>query len=50
MRARLEGVEPDPLALDFPGVVDGARGLAFIESVVASARSDAKWMVMKPYR
>lgn len=28
---------------DFPGVQDGARGVRFIEKVVESAASDAKW-------
>ena len=43
MRARLQGVEPDPLALDYPNVDDGLRGMLFIEAVVASARSAEKW-------
>lgn len=30
-------------AADFPTVYDGARGVHFIEKVVQSARSDAKW-------
>ena len=47
LRARLLGVEPDPLALDFPTVTDGARGMAFIESAVESSRSDRKWYAMK---
>lgn len=42
MRARREGREPDPL-LDYPTVIDGARGVHFIETTVASARSEAKW-------
>jgi len=36
MRARIEGREPDELALDFPNVDDGVRGMQFIETVVAS--------------
>ena len=43
LRARLEGREPDPLYADFPTVDDGVRGMAFIESVVASSKSDEKW-------
>lgn len=43
IRARIAGAEPDPLALDFPTVDDGLRGMLFIEAVVASARSAAKW-------
>lgn len=43
LRAKLQGKEPNPLDLDFPSVEDGVRGLAFIETVVASASSDQKW-------
>lgn len=37
------GVEPLPQHLDFPGVEDGVRGMAFIETVVKSSLSDEKW-------
>jgi predicted dehydrogenase len=50
MRARLEGREPTPFELDFPTVVDGARGLAFIESAVESGKSDQKWYPMKAHK
>ena len=43
IRARIRGAEPDPLALDFPTVDDGLRGMLFIEAVVASAGSREKW-------
>ncbi|MCY4599252.1 MAG: Gfo/Idh/MocA family oxidoreductase [Acidobacteria bacterium] len=43
IRARLLGEEPDPLALDFPNVEDGLRGMLFIETAVRSARSTEKW-------
>ncbi len=43
LEARLEGKEPRPEHLDFPTVRDGVRGMAFIETVVESARSDRKW-------
>jgi len=36
--------KPDPLALDFPQVEDGLRGMAFIETVVKSANSKTKWI------
>lgn len=49
MRAKILGQEPDELVLDFPTVIDGARGLAFIESAVESGRSDQKWYPMKAY-
>ncbi len=44
IRARLEGREPTELELDFPTVYDGARGVKFIEKVIASGRSDQKWV------
>ena len=44
VRARLMGVEPTELELDFPTVYDGARGIFFIEKVVESSKSDRKWM------
>ena len=43
IRARLAGSVADPLAADYPRVEDGARGVRFIERVVASAASDTKW-------
>ncbi|CCG99656.1 oxidoreductase domain protein [Fibrella aestuarina BUZ 2] len=43
LRARLNGTEPDPIRLDFPGVADGVRGMAFIDTVVSSDKSDQKW-------
>lgn len=41
--SKLEGREPGELELDFPTVQDGVRGMQFIETVVASAKSDQKW-------
>ncbi len=41
--ARLNNQEPKKEWLDFPGVEDGVRGMAFIENVVASSQSDQKW-------
>jgi len=46
VRATLTGHSPDPLALDFPTVHDGLRGMLFIETVLASARSHEKWIPM----
>ncbi|MEZ4984456.1 MAG: Gfo/Idh/MocA family oxidoreductase [Saprospiraceae bacterium] len=43
VRARLQGIAPDPLYTDFPTVEDGLRGMLFIQKVVASSSSDAKW-------
>lgn len=43
IRAKLTGREPTELELDFPTVYDGARGVKFIEKVVASSQSSQKW-------
>ena len=43
MRAKLSGTEPNELDLDFPNVDDGVVGMQFIETVVASSKSDKKW-------
>ncbi|MEI6218513.1 MAG: Gfo/Idh/MocA family oxidoreductase [bacterium] len=43
IRARIDRVKPDPLALDFPGVAAGIRGMKFIEAVVKSSKMGAKW-------
>ncbi len=43
VRASLSGEPPEPLALDFPNVDDGMRGMLFVESVLASAQSSEKW-------
>ncbi|OUM04223.1 Gfo/Idh/MocA family protein [Variovorax sp. JS1663] len=43
IRARLAGRPAEALEADYPRVEEGARGVRFIERVVASSRSDAKW-------
>lgn len=43
VQAKIEGRNPTKEQLDFPGVEDGIRGMAFIDNVVASANSDVKW-------
>lgn len=47
LQARLNGDEPQKEWLDFPGVEDGIRGMAFIDNVVASAGSNEKWTEYK---
>src|SRR4051812_15308198 len=45
IRARLENrhlAEHDPI-VDYPKIEDGIRGMAFIESVVASSKKNAAW-------
>ncbi|MCJ8210947.1 Gfo/Idh/MocA family oxidoreductase [Mucilaginibacter sp. RS28] len=43
VKAGLEGKQPEPEWLDFPGVEEGVRGMAFTENVIASGKSDQKW-------
>ncbi|MCE5187147.1 MAG: Gfo/Idh/MocA family oxidoreductase [Planctomycetaceae bacterium] len=47
VRARMEHVKPDPLAVDFPDVQDGLRGMLFLETLLASASSKTKWTKFK---
>ena len=44
LKAKLAGVEPKKEWLDFPGVQDGVRGMAFITNVIRSGKSSEKWM------
>lgn len=44
LRARMNGEEPTPEMLDFPSVEEGLRGMAFIEHVIASGKSEKKWI------
>ena len=43
LKARMAGQEPNPLYTDFPGIEEGIRGLAFVDTCLASAHSDQKW-------
>ncbi|MEX2443629.1 MAG: Gfo/Idh/MocA family oxidoreductase [Alkalispirochaeta sp.] len=43
IRARKDGREPTALEADFPTVEAGARGIRFIESVIASGAGSEKW-------
>ncbi len=43
LSARLEGKEPTKEMMDFPQVDEGIRGMAFIDTVVASNQSEKKW-------
>ena len=43
LSAKIDGTTPSKEALDFPSVEDGIRGMAFIDNVVASAKSEQKW-------
>jgi len=48
VREAESGVKPEA-SLDFPGVEDGVRGMAFIETVLESGRSDKKWVPFKKF-
>jgi predicted dehydrogenase len=43
VKAKANGEKPKDEWLDFPSVDEGIRGMAFIENVVASGKSDQKW-------
>lgn len=43
LMARIDGATPPKEALDFPGVEDGVRGLAFIDNLIRSNQSTQKW-------
>jgi predicted dehydrogenase len=43
VRARIKGETPKPEWLDFPGVDEGIRGMAFIENIIESGKSETKW-------
>ncbi len=47
IRAKLTRSKVDPLALDFPSVKDGLRGMLFLDTVLASTKSKQKWTKMK---
>ncbi len=47
VRARINGETPRAEWLDFPGVEEGIRGMAFIENVIASGQADKKWIDFK---
>jgi len=48
LRAKMNGEQPKPEWLDFPGVEDGIRGMQFIDAVVkAGYNDDVKWVSFK---
>jgi predicted dehydrogenase len=44
LTAKIDGKTAPEEVLDFPGVEDGIRGMAFIDNVVASAQTEQKWV------
>ncbi len=47
VKCAMTGKKANALALDFPGVDEGVRGMLFIETVVASSKSTKKWTPLK---
>jgi predicted dehydrogenase len=43
VRAKINGEQPKEEWLDFPSVEEGIRGMAFVENVVESGKSEEKW-------
>ncbi len=43
LSAKIDGTQPTKEMLDFPSVDEGVRGMAFIDNVVASSKSEEKW-------
>ncbi|MFD2871198.1 Gfo/Idh/MocA family protein [Mucilaginibacter ximonensis] len=43
VKAQIEGTQASPEAQDYPGIDEGVRGMAFIENVIESGKSDLKW-------
>jgi predicted dehydrogenase len=47
VKASMENKIPEKEWLDFPGIEDGVRGMAFIENVIASGKSKEKWLTFE---
>jgi predicted dehydrogenase len=47
LTAKLSSETPTKEMLDFPTIAEGVRGMAFIDSVVASSKSSEKWTEFK---
>ena len=47
VRASILKTKPQPQALDFPKVEDGLRGMLFLQTLLASAKSNQKWTTFK---
>jgi predicted dehydrogenase len=45
--AQISGEKPKDEWLDFPGIEEGVRGMAFIENVIRSGKSTEKWLDFK---
>lgn len=47
VRKRINGETPTDIELDFPTIEDGIRGMQFVETVIASGKSNSKWVKFK---
>ncbi|MFD2519510.1 Gfo/Idh/MocA family protein [Emticicia soli] len=47
VRKRMNGETPNEIDLDFPTIEDGIRGMQFVETVIASGKSNTKWVKFK---
>ena len=47
LSTKINGEIPTKEMLDFPTIAEGVRGMAFIDSVVASSKSEEKWTKFK---
>jgi len=47
VKARQRGIKPHFEWTDYPGIEDGVRGMAFIETAVRSGRSKEKWLKLR---
>lgn len=47
VKAKMNKKKPQPEWLDYPGIEEGIRGMAFIENVVASSKTKEKWFDFK---
>jgi predicted dehydrogenase len=43
LRAKIDGEQPREEWLDYPSVEEGVRGMAFVENVIESGKSEEKW-------
>jgi len=44
----MNGETPNEFDLDFPTIDDGIRGMQFVEAVIKSGKSSAKWVPLTP--
>ena len=47
LRAVIDGRDPDEVALDYPKIADGIRGMAFIEAAVESSKGNTAWAALR---